>query len=314
VQPTQVLTAVLFAGIITAGVASPITGFALGDAIESDSDAINEGVPVTVTEVTDGDTVSVEYADGSTATVRLLGVDTPEIYAENMPEEFEGVPVTDTGAACLQDAGEEASQYATTHLLNEKVQLRFDEESENRGGAGRVLGYLYVDGENFNHDLVETGHARVYDAPFSLSDSFYSAEEASQRAEQNLWSCRTSDDDGDEQLPGDGDEDEPAADALAIDWINADADDLNDERVKLTNAGDGMLDLSGFRIEDEAGAGMTFAEGFTLDSGDSVYVHTGSGENDHDDRYIGRNSELWDDEEDTATVYHNDRIVAQKAY
>lgn len=312
-QPTQGLTVALFVGLVAITLSVPATAGGAAPA-QPDSGAITEGVPVTIIEVTDGDTVTVEYADGSTATVRLLGVDSPEVYVENTPGEFEAVPDTESGAACLHDAGEEASQYARTALLDRNAQLRFDQESENRGDNGRVLGYLYLDGENFNHALVETGHARVYDAPFSLQDSFYGAETDAQQAEQNLWSCRQESDDGDgddESPPGTT----PPADALTIDWINADADYLNDERVKLTNAGDTTIDLSGFRLEDEVGAGMTFDDGFTLAPGASVYVHTGSGVDDSDDRYMGRTEELWDDSEDTATVYDDEgRIVAQRAY
>lgn len=45
----------------------------------------------TVTETIDGDTIEVRFADGTTGTVRLLGVDTPETYGDMNPSEFPGV-------------------------------------------------------------------------------------------------------------------------------------------------------------------------------------------------------------------------------
>ena len=58
-----------------------------------------------VTDVVDGDTVDVRFPDGSADTVRLLGVDTPEVHVENDPAEFEGVPDTEAGRTCLRRQG-----------------------------------------------------------------------------------------------------------------------------------------------------------------------------------------------------------------
>lgn len=69
----------------------------------------NETLSATVTGMTDSDTVDIEYQNGSTDTVRLLGVDTPEVYGENDPTEFEGIPDTEAGRQCLDAAGEDAS-------------------------------------------------------------------------------------------------------------------------------------------------------------------------------------------------------------
>lgn len=261
--------------------------------------AISGTTTVTVTNVVDGDTVDVRYANGSTDTVRLLGVDTPEVYVENTPSEFEGVPDTQAGTQCLGDAGDAASTYATNRLSGETVTLQFDSQADRRGSYGRLLAYIQLDGSNFNYDLVETGHARVYDSSFSKSESFYSAESAAQSAERSLWSCRTpgsgsGDDDGSDGSTGD-------ASALTINWVNAEASSLNDERVKITNTGSSALDLSGYTLSDKAGYSYTFSS-FTLGAGDSVYVHTGSGSDDADDVYIGYETEIWNDGGDTATV------------
>ncbi|MFC7044529.1 thermonuclease family protein [Halobacteriaceae archaeon GCM10025711] len=149
-----------------------------------------ENRTATVTAVVDGDTVDVRFRDGSTERVRLLGVDTPEVRADNTPAEFEGVPDTDAGERCLRDAGTDASEYATQTLDGETVTVAVDPASDRRGDYGRLLAYVFVDGRNVNYRLVEQGHARVYDAPFSLAERFYRAESDAQAARRGVWACR----------------------------------------------------------------------------------------------------------------------------
>lgn len=291
----KLLTAVMIVALVTTGMTAA-AGAVTVPSVETTT-SISESATVTVTNVVDGDTIDIEYQNGSTDTVRLLGVDTPETYGSVSPGEFEGVPDTQAGRECLQAAGENASAYATDQLAGQTVTLQFDSQADRRGDYGRLLAYVQIDGSNFNYDLVERGHARVYDSTFSQSDSFYSAESAAQSAERNAWSCRSPNDDGsgeDESSGGD-------VSALTIDWVNAEASSLNDERVKITNTGSNSVDLDGFTLSDEAGYSHTFAD-FTLSAGDSVYVHTGSGTNDADDRYMGYGTEIWNDDGDTATI------------
>ncbi|WP_238709570.1 thermonuclease family protein [Natronorubrum halophilum] len=286
----KLLTAIMVVALVATGMTAS-AGAVTAPSVEATS--ISESTTVTVTNVVDGDTIDIEHQNGSTDTVRLLGVDTPETYGSVSPGEFEGVPDTQAGRECLQAAGENASAYATDQLAGQTVTLQFDSQADRRGDYGRLLAYVQVDDSNFNYDLVERGHARVYDSTFSQSDSFYSAESAAQSVERNAWSCRTPNND-DGSSGGD-------ASALTIDWVNAEASSLNDERVKITNTGSSSIDLDGFTLSDEAGHSHTFAE-FTLGAGDSVYVHTGSGTNDADDRYMGYGTEIWNDDGDTATV------------
>ncbi|WP_238717539.1 thermonuclease family protein [Natronorubrum halophilum] len=300
----KLLTAVMVVALVATGMTAS-AGAVTAPSVETTT-SISESTTVTVTNVVDGDTIDIEYQNGSTDTVRLLGVDTPETYGSVSPGEFEGVPDTQAGRECLQPAGENASAYATDQLAGQTVTLQFDSQADRRGDYGRLLAYVQVDGSNFNYDLVERGHARVYDSTFSQSDSFYSAESTAQSAERNAWSCRTPNDD-DGSSGGD-------ASALTIDWVNAEASSLNDERVKITNTGSSSIDLDGFTLSDEAGYSHTFA-GFTLGASDSVYVHTGSGTNDADDRYMGYGTEIWNDDGDTATVQTAvGTTVAQLAY
>jgi micrococcal nuclease len=145
----------------------------------------------TVTEVVDGDTIDVRFADGSEERVRLLGVDTPEVYAETSAGEFEGVPDTDRGRECLREWGERASAFAERELAGATVTVRTDTEADRRGGYGRLLAYVTVDGsdESFNYALLTDGYARLYDSPFSRLHAYEDAERAAQRNGTGLWAC-----------------------------------------------------------------------------------------------------------------------------
>lgn len=300
---THSLATVLVAALLVTSVG------AAGVAVAADSPrqtAVTGSVNVTVTSVTDGDTVEIAYQNGSTDTVRLLGVDTPEVNGENTPGEYEGVPNTQAGERCLAAAGDDASQYTESALAGATVTLKFDSAADRRGTYGRLLAYVYVGGENFNLDLVETGNARVYDSSFSMNETFYAAEDTAQADETGLWTCRT---------PGDGGDGGSGTPSLSIDWVYADAADLNDERVKITNDGDSAVEMTGFTLSDAAGHEYAFPDGFALDPGASVWVHSGDGTDDADDLYADFGSEVWNDGGDTATLSDADGdTVAERTY
>jgi micrococcal nuclease len=146
---------------------------------------------VRVTDVVDGDTVDVRFPDGSADTVRLLGVDTPEVHVENDPAEFEGVPDTEAGRSCLRRHGERASEFAVDRLADRHVTLRFDAAAGRRGGYDRLLAYVVVDGASFNAALLERGHARLYDSSFEERDRYASLEREARDAGRGVWACAT---------------------------------------------------------------------------------------------------------------------------
>ncbi|MFC3476496.1 thermonuclease family protein [Halobacterium litoreum] len=143
----------------------------------------------TVVSVVDGDTVDVRFADGTEERVRLLGVDTPEVHADVSPGEFEGVPDTEAGRACLRDWGERASEFATERLAGAEVTVATDPEADRRGGYGRLLAYVTVDGESFNRALLDRGYARLYDSEFSRLDGFTAEERDARENDTGLWAC-----------------------------------------------------------------------------------------------------------------------------
>jgi len=95
---------------------------------------------VYIERVIDGDTVKTAAGDS----IRLLGVDTPEIDWENNNSEY---------------YAEEARDFSTENLLGKNVFLEYDNEKEDH--YGRTLAYIFQDGENFNQKLLENGYANL---------------------------------------------------------------------------------------------------------------------------------------------------------
>ena len=158
-------------------------------------DAVDgESVTVTVTRVIDGDTMEIEYANGTEDTVRLLGVDTPETTLSRVStDEFAGIPDTTAGRDHLFEWGEQATIFAEDELEGTQVQMVFDPDSDRRGYFGRLLVYLYADGENFNEQLLAEGYARMYDSQLSLRETFEALEQEAQASGVGLWEFQDSD-------------------------------------------------------------------------------------------------------------------------
>jgi micrococcal nuclease len=261
-----------------------------------------------VVEVIDGDTVKVEYSNGTLETVRLLGVDAPETRGSNRPGEFEGVPDTERGRACLDAAAGNATTFVTRRLLGERAAVVVDPAADRRDRYGRLLAYLRIDGTNLNYRLVAAGHARVYDARFSLSDRFYEAERRAQRNGTGLWACAA------------GGRVGTASAALAVASIHADAagddrENLDDEYVVFLNEGEGTLSLSGWIVSDAAGATYTVPEGTELAPGERLTLHTGSGTDGDGVYYWDASRPVWNNGGDTITVVDDDGdLVLQRSY
>ncbi len=262
---------------------------------------------VTVVEVVDGDTMDVRYANGSTDTIRLLGVDTPEVNAEPLPAEFEGIPESREGRTWLREWGQRASEFARSELSGAEVRIVVDARSDVRGSYGRLLVYVHEDGELFNRVLLERGYARLYDSEFSRRASFSDAEARARTDDVGLWGF------------GEGGAGTAARDSgLVVADIHADAagddnENPNGEYVVFENAGSDALDLSGWRVRDEAGHTYVFPEGFVLEPGDRVTLHSGDGADDGTALYWHSDGAIWNNGGDTVTVATDagDRVLSR---
>ena len=126
-----------------------------------------------VIRVVDGDTIVVNYK-GKNEKVRLLCVNTPESVH---PDEKQNIPM-----------GKVASDYTKNRLKGKYVDLEF--EGPIRGRYGRLLAYVFVDGSNFNLELVKRGLSPYY-TKYGLSqrydEEFREAERYAREHKLNIW-------------------------------------------------------------------------------------------------------------------------------
>ncbi|EMA52936.1 lamin tail domain-containing protein [Halococcus thailandensis] len=276
--------------------------------VEFSTKTTHSGLRATVTHVVDGDTLDVRYPNGTTDTVRLRGVDTPEVHVPTNPSEFEGVPDSDAGATCLGDAGDEASAFTTRAVAGETVQLV---GIDGRGRYDRLLAFVRHDGHRLNYRLVATGHARVYDDQFEGREQFSRAETRARRNGTALWACANEP----SATPPGSDDGPLAIAAIAADASGNDNANLDEETVTLENSGSTPIALDGWTVSDEADHTYSFSSEATLAAGASLTLHTGQGTDTDTDRYWGATSAVWNNDGDTVIVENaSGTVVARRSY
>lgn len=106
-----------------------------------------------VTGVVDGDTIDVDIDLGFNVSyaqrVRLAGIDTPE---SRTTDKFE------------KSLGLEAKEYLKSKLKDAKLIVIKTEKPDSSEKYGRILGWLYVDGNTIsvNDQMIEDGYAWGY--------------------------------------------------------------------------------------------------------------------------------------------------------
>ena len=135
----------------------------------------SENILYKVVKVIDGDTIAVD-AEGKKETVRLIGIDAPEIGAKK---------------ECF---GKEAEESVKNILSDASIELEEDESQNDRDKYGRLLGYIILkDGSNFNKTLIREGLAKeyTYKTPYKYQKEFKNAETEARKAKKGLWSDNT---------------------------------------------------------------------------------------------------------------------------
>jgi micrococcal nuclease len=131
-----------------------------------------------VTDVVDGDTIKVSY-HGRAETVRLIGIDTPEVVDPRQP---------------VQCFGVEASTHARAILSGQMVRLEADGTQGDRDRFNRLLRYVFLrDGANFNQRMIADGFAFEYThiVPYRYQPQFKAAQAEAQSGSRGLWAAET---------------------------------------------------------------------------------------------------------------------------
>ena len=134
----------------------------------------NTGDYYKVVRVVDGDTIKVEKS-GVEETVRLIGVDTPEL--KHPQKEVE----------CF---AQEASNKAKRLMEGSVVRLEEDPTQQNRDRYDRMLRYVYLqDGTLVNEVLIKEGYAfeYTYRDPYELQARFIESQNEAELASRGLW-------------------------------------------------------------------------------------------------------------------------------
>lgn len=127
-----------------------------------------------VDKVIDGDTVVLRIR-GKRVTVRVIGLDTPEVVAPHRP------------VGCF---GPEASMRAHQLLDNQTVRFEADPSQSEFDIYHRTLGYLFLrDGTSFEELMLQEGYGREYTfkTPYKYQKEF-TADQAEARSQSlGLW-------------------------------------------------------------------------------------------------------------------------------
>jgi micrococcal nuclease len=130
------------------------------------------GVEAALQTVIDGDTIEVRVPGGHVEVVRYIGVNAPELHSLDTAEE----------------AGGRAAKAVNERLVGGKrLELAFDVESRDR--HGRLVAYVYADGEHVNALLLEEGYAVAMPQPPNVCfrDRFQSLERHAKDGRRGLW-------------------------------------------------------------------------------------------------------------------------------
>lgn len=129
-----------------------------------------------VVKITDGDTLAVRIAGAGVRSVRILGIDTPEVYF---------------GQECGGDAA--SAQMARLAPVGSRVRLESDPTQADKDRYGRWLRYVARQGLDVGRAQIVRGLARTYvyrNDPFLRTRAYQRAEEVARDRLRGSWdSC-----------------------------------------------------------------------------------------------------------------------------
>jgi len=130
--------------------------------------------PLTVSKVTDGDTIRV-IRDGVEIRVRIIGIDTPEIVKSGSP---------------IECYGPESSDYANSKFNGTSVYLEYDPSQGELDQFGRVLAHVWTaDKTLYAKAAIASGFGRekTYQRASVHQEEFLAAQNRAKTAKVGLW-------------------------------------------------------------------------------------------------------------------------------
>lgn len=126
-----------------------------------------------VLKVTDGDTFTIRIK-GKNEKVRLIGVDSPEVYHNKK----------DPGQ---EPWGTKAKKFAENLVLNKEVKVVTDVTPRDK--YGRLLAYVYVGNTFVNLEMIKSGNAMLLTYPPNVAhvDEFTAAQKKAREANMGIW-------------------------------------------------------------------------------------------------------------------------------
>lgn len=123
--------------------------------------ALAETLTGKVVRVSDGDTIHVQPKKGAKEKIRLNDIDAPESN---------------------QKWGRQSTAYLQKRIGGKEVRV----EWQKRDQYGRILGTVFCDGVDINHEMVKSGNAWLYH--YSKNPEYSAAMQAAKSARLGLWS------------------------------------------------------------------------------------------------------------------------------
>jgi micrococcal nuclease len=226
-----------------------------------------------VLSITDGDTIEVRRADGTTARVRLIGTNSPESGECHGPE----------------------STLVLAALIPSGSLVGLTQDVSDVDAFDRLLRYLWVGSMSVNEETVRRGAAlsRHYPPDTAMSGRLDEAQDAAREAELGIWSPTACGSRAEASLT--------IAD-IVFDAPGNDGDNLNGEWISIRNDGATAIDLTGWGIKDESATHRyEFPTSYTLAPSESVTVFTGCGEDFGSELFwCNVGSAVWNNSGDTA--------------
>lgn len=137
-----------------------------------DENTINNKIKCEVVRVVDGDTIVVSY-NGKDEKVRFIGIDTPEsVHPNESKNTEEGIKISD---------------YTKERLTGKIIELELDVQERDK--YGRILAYVYIDGQMYNKELLKLGYAKLATYPPNVKyvDDFTKLQEVARKNKIGLW-------------------------------------------------------------------------------------------------------------------------------